>query len=131
MFYTGIHRKSKDILAKSNVKNYSGIQELGLKIIKALKNKDGTKFGELMNEHWLLKRQRTKTTNKRIDKWYETAIRSGATGGKIMGAGGGGFFIFYVENHIGRSIVYRMEKVGLKEVPFNIDWEGTRVIANL
>ncbi len=134
MFYTGIHRKSKDILAKSNVKNYSGIQELGLKIIEALKNKDGKKFGELMNEHWLLKRQRAKTTNRKIDKWYDLAIEKGATGGKIMGAGGGGFFLFYRTSITPRwtnVFIGRLETAGLKHVPFNIDWEGTRVIANL
>jgi D-glycero-alpha-D-manno-heptose-7-phosphate kinase len=129
MFFTGIHRKSKDILAKSNVKNYSGIQELGLKIIEALKNKDGKRFGELMHEHWLLKRQRSLTTNDKIDKWYNLAKKFGAVGGKIMGAGGGGFFLFF--SNIMPILKYRLKNAGLKYIPFKIDWEGTRVIVNL
>jgi D-glycero-alpha-D-manno-heptose-7-phosphate kinase len=126
MFFTGIHRKSKDILYKRNIKNYSGIQGLGLRIIAALKNKDGREFGKLMHEHWLLKRQRAKTTNQKIDEWYDGAIKAGAVGGKIMGAGGGGFFLFYSDT----GLINRLEKVGLKHVPFKIDQEGTRVIAN-
>jgi len=129
MFHTGIYRKSKTILSKTNIKDLVGIQALGVRIIRALKDKDSHKFGELLHEHWLLKRKRAKTTNDKIDKWYSLARKNGATGGKIMGAGGGGFFLLYCEKNAPK-LIDKMEEVGLKHVPFNIDWQGTRVIAN-
>lgn len=139
MFYTGIRRKSKKILSKQKlaternnkevINNLKDVQSLGLKISTALKNKDAQKFGELMHEHWLLKRQRAKTTNTLIDKWYNLARKEGATGGKIMGAGGGGFFLLYCEKNA-PHLIDILEKNKLKHVPFNIDWNGTKVIAN-
>jgi D-glycero-alpha-D-manno-heptose-7-phosphate kinase len=139
MFFTGIRRKSKTVLAiqksatnrnnKEVINNLKEVQKLGLEIISALKNKNANKFGRLLHEHWLLKRQRAKTTNNKIDRWYNIARENGAVGGKIMGAGGGGFFLFYCEKDA-PHLINILEKSGLKHIPFNFDWNGTRVIAN-
>lgn len=139
MFFTGIRRKSEMILSsqrssteknnKEIINNLKEIQNLGFRIISSLKSKDPYKFGKLMHEHWLLKRQRAKTTNPKIDKWYRLALKEGALGGKIMGAGGGGFFLFYCEKSA-PHLIDTLEKSGLKHIPFNIDWSGTKVIAN-
>lgn len=130
MFFTGIHRKSKTILSHQQeateknddevIKNLFQVQSLGIKISEALKEHDALRFGELLHEHWLLKRQRAKTTNTQIDKWYAEARLKGAIGGKIMGAGGGGFFLFFSEKDLSIN--------GLTKVSFKIDFEGTKVI---
>ena len=140
MFYTGIRRKSKTILSHQKkaiekkdqemTKNLKNVQKLGDKIAKALKAQDATRFGQLMHEHWLLKRQRAKTTNSKIEKWYEIARENGALGGKIMGAGGGGFFLFYCEKNAPK-LIDAMTKNGLRHIPFNFDYQGTKVIADL
>lgn len=140
MFFTGIRRKSKTILSsqknattrnnKEVIDNLKNVQILGDKIEKALKTKKAGEFGQLMHEHWLLKRRRVKTTNTKIDRWYELARKLGAGGGKIMGAGGGGFFLFYCEKDAPK-LVDNLEKSKLKHVPFNIDWNGSKVIVNI
>lgn len=140
MFHTGINRNSKDILVhqdkatKKNkediVNNLKSVQSLGNKIKKALINKDAKKFGELMHEHWLLKTKRKGTTNEQINKWYEIAMKNGATGGKIMGAGGGGFFLFYCEKNA-PLLIDTLSKNDLRHIPFNFDYQGTKVIADL
>ena len=122
-------RSSTEKNNKEIINNLKEIQNLGFRIISSLKSKDPYKFGKLMHEHWLLKRQRAKTTNPKIDKWYRLALKEGALGGKIMGAGGGGFFLFYCEKSA-PHLIDTLEKSGLKHIPFNIDWSGTKVIAN-
>jgi D-glycero-alpha-D-manno-heptose-7-phosphate kinase len=140
MFYTGIRRKSKTVLAEQkkateqkDVKilgNLGEVQELGDKIRTTLVDSKVKDFGKLLHKHWLLKRKRDKTTNMEIDTWYEAALKSGAIGGKIMGAGGGGFFLFYCDSN-GRKLIEALEKQGLKHIPFNIDYQGTVSLANL
>lgn len=140
MFFTGIRRKSKTILSsqkkaternnKDIINNLKNVQMLGNKIEHALKTKDSGKFGELMHEHWLLKRQRAKTTNTKIDKWYELARKGGVKGGKIMGAGGGGFFLFYCEQNA-PHLINSLSKSGLKHIPFNFDYTGSKVLVDL
>jgi D-glycero-alpha-D-manno-heptose-7-phosphate kinase len=140
MFYTGITRKSKEALQaqraatekkdKEVINNLKGVQKLGYEIRDALKSENSYRFGKLLHEHWLIKRQRAKTTNEQIDKWYEVALQNGATGGKIMGAGGGGFFLFYCEKDAPKMI-RALEAKGLRHVPFNFDYSGTKVVADL
>jgi D-glycero-alpha-D-manno-heptose-7-phosphate kinase len=73
-----------------------------------------------MNEHWQLKKKRSgDMSNRRIDEWYETAIRNGALGGKLIGAGRGGFLMFYTENK--RRLLHAMLEQGLEEVRFRFD----------
>lgn len=139
MFYTGIDRQSKLILNlqknaternnKQIILNLKQVQSLGIEIRDALKKGQATKFGDLLDLHWNLKRKREKTTNRKIDNWYSIAKENGARGGKIMGAGGGGFFLFYCEKSAPR-LIDSLEKSGLKHIPFGIDWIGTKIIAN-
>ena len=65
-------------------------------------------------------------TNTKIDKWYNAGLKNGAIGGKIVGAGGGGFLMFYAKNK--KKLRYQMLKEGLEEVLFNFDFEGTKII---
>jgi len=140
MFYTGIRRESKSVLKeqkiatenndKQVINNLKEVQLLGDKINTALMSEKVDDFGKLLHEHWLLKRKRAKTTNPDIDKWYDLARKNGALGGKIMGAGGGGFFLFYC-NKNAQKLIKVMAKEGLQHIPFNFDYQGSRLIANL
>ena len=139
MFFTGIRRKSNIILSyqkkatdinnKLIIDNLKSIQQLGLEIEKSLKDRNSKNFGELMHKHWLLKKSRAKTTNLKIDKWYEIAVKNGSVGGKIMGAGGGGFFLFYCDQNA-PNLIQVLEKNKLQHIPFNFDYQGSRVIVN-
>lgn len=140
MFYTGINRESKAILdiqkgATENndqqvINNLNEVQKLGKEIRKALKNKNSKLFGELLHKHWYLKRERDKTTNPKLDKWYKLARQSGAAGGKIMGAGGGGFFLFYCDKNA-PSLINKLTTSGLRNIPFHFDYSGSKLVANL
>jgi D-glycero-alpha-D-manno-heptose-7-phosphate kinase len=80
-----------------------------------------------MNVHWEAKRKRSSNmTNDRIDEWYRTARDNGALGGKLIGAGGGGFLLFYAEDRV--SLRKAMRAAGLREVRFRFDFEGTKVM---
>ncbi|HRE40701.1 MAG TPA: galactokinase [Ignavibacteria bacterium] len=146
MFYTGLERDANSILgeqsekiklAKINVKNTAldymdTIKSIGYKIKEALKDEDIDAFGKLMHEHWLTKKSVSdKMSNPDIDKWYELAMTNGAIGGKIMGAGGGGFFLFCVENGKRKHLRKTMENSGLKYMDFKFDWEGAKVLVNI
>lgn len=65
-------------------------------------------------------------SNSKIDEWYELGVKNGAIGGKLVGAGGGGFLLFYAENK--RKLRSAMGHAGLEEVRFKFDFEGTKVI---
>jgi len=85
------------------------------------------KFGELMNVHWEHKKQRSSNmSNNRINEWYELAMKNGAIGGKLIGAGGGGFLMFYTEDKM--KLRHTLMKAGLEEVRFKFDFEGTKVV---
>lgn len=139
IFYTGVTRSSKNILNdqrektkkrnKKMINNLKETQRLGKEIRKVLKKENAPRFGELLHEHWLIKKQRNKTTNSKINNWYEIARKNGALGGKIIGAGGGGFFLFYCQKNA-PQMIKALEKVGLKHIPFNFDYNGTKVIAD-
>ena len=107
--------------------NLDFIKELGFKSREALLSGNTIKFAKLMNEHWEYKKFRSKDmTNTKIDKWYNAGLKNGAIGGKIVGAGGGGFLMFYAKNK--KNLRYQMLKEGLEEVLFNFDFEGTKII---
>ena len=93
-----------------------------------MENGDLRRFGEWMNIHWELKRKLTdKMSNPSIDEWYRLALENGALGGKLIGAGGGGFLLFYVEkNH--DKVRNVMKNEGLIETPFNFDFDGSRIV---
>jgi D-glycero-alpha-D-manno-heptose-7-phosphate kinase len=89
-------------------------------------------FGRLLHEHWLTKKQVSdKMSNREIDSWYELAIANGALGGKVMGAGGGGFMLFCVENGARKHLRKTLESVGLKYMDFRFDWEGSKTLVDI
>lgn len=137
LFFTGISRSAgsmlKDQVDKSKkndsdmIKNLHFIKNLGEQSKAALLNNDTNKFGELMNEHWEHKKSRSiGMSNDFIDSAYKSAIQSGAVGGKLVGAGGGGFLMFYAKDK--ELLRRKMTELGLEEVRFQFDFEGTKVI---
>lgn len=137
LFFTGYTRSASEILeeqhhrSKSNdrlmLENLHFVKDLGTKSKKALESGDLRLFGELMNIHWQYKKKRSKTmTNEKINQWYDLALNNGAIGGKLIGAGGGGFLMFYAADNAKLRNV--MSKAGLEEVRFRFDFEGTKVI---
>ncbi len=83
----------------------------------------------MMNEHWEWKKRRSSgISNGQIDEWYERAMANGALGGKVIGAGGGGFLMFYADDKA--KLRHAMRERGLKEVRFRFDFEGTRVVSS-
>jgi D-glycero-alpha-D-manno-heptose-7-phosphate kinase len=137
LFFTGYSRSAGAILKDQDDKTKSGdrgmienlhfIKELGLKSRTALESGDLRAFAELMNVHWERKKARSPNmTRTQIDDWYELARRNGALGGKLIGAGGGGFLLFYSEDK--SNLREAMRKAGLSEVRFQFDFEGTKVI---
>ncbi|MFC1491330.1 galactokinase [Nitrospinota bacterium] len=137
LFFTGYSRLASSILQEQDEKSRAGdhdmvenlhfIKEIALRIQKALEAGDARQFGLLMNEHWERKKQRSKNmSNGKMDEWYRLALENGAVGGKLIGAGGGGFLLFYVED---KNLLRRAFKnTGLREVRFRFDFEGTRAL---
>ena len=102
-------------------------KDLGLRSKAALLQGDTKKFGELMHEHWEHKKSRSSgMTSDFIDLAYKQAIGAGAVGGKLVGAGGGGFLMFYANDK--EKLRKKMHELGLEEVRFKFDFEGTKVI---
>ena len=137
LFFTGYSRsaattlKEQDAKTKSNdkdmVNNLHFVKELGRESKEALESGDLKKFAELMNVHWEHKKKRSqKMSNDHIDEWYHLALQNGALGGKLIGAGGGGFLMFYTEDRV--RLRKAMLDSGLEEVRFRFDFEGTRVV---
>jgi D-glycero-alpha-D-manno-heptose-7-phosphate kinase len=110
------------------IENLHFIKDLGYQSKEALEAGDLARFAHLMNVHWDWKKQRSGgMSNRDIDTWYELARANGALGGKLIGAGGGGFLMFYAEDK-GR-LRRAMADTGLREVRFRFDFEGTKVVA--
>jgi D-glycero-alpha-D-manno-heptose-7-phosphate kinase len=108
------------------------IKEIGYEVKEALIKGEVENFGKLMHEHWLEKKRISKKmSNPKINKWYELAMLNGALGGKIMGAGGGGFFVFCAGNGKRKHLRKTMENAGLKYMDFRFDFEGAKVLANI
>ena len=141
MFYTGIQRSASQVLTKQqqNVVSNRGnatekmhkIKEIGIESMKALEAGDLKRFGDLLHEHWVEKRGVSDgMTTDNIDSWYSVARQHGALGGKIIGAGGGGFLLIYAENHR-HEIRAALAKEGLVEHRFRFDFEGSKVVYNI
>ena len=129
-FYTGFSRTASDILydqKKNILKNKSVLLEIKNQAEegkKYLENGDLTKFGQMLNEGWELKKKLSdKITNSKIENYYKKAIKAGALGGKINGAGGGGFLTLYCEPKNQQKV--RNSLKNLKELNFKIDWVGS------
>jgi D-glycero-alpha-D-manno-heptose-7-phosphate kinase len=103
-------------------------KELGCKSLKALEAGHLGEFARLMDVHWQRKKARsTGMSNPHIDEWYDCALANGALGGKLIGAGGGGFLMFYAADKT--KLRHAMREKGLQEVRFRFDFEGTKVVA--
>ena len=109
------------------VANLHFVKQIGRDSKDALEAGDLQRFGELMNTHWEHKKGRSKSmSNDRIDHWYQLARTNGALGGKLIGAGGGGFLMFLCQDTTRMRQV--MAEEGLEEVRFRFDFEGTKVV---
>ncbi len=109
------------------IDNLHYVKELGMRSRRALEADAPEAFGELMHEHWEHKRKRSSgMTNAQIDEWYALGRASGAIGGKLVGAGGGGFLLFYASDR--EKLRAAMAGAGLREVRFRFEFEGTRVV---
>jgi len=137
LFFTGYSRRASRILKDQNtrtkssddemLKNLHFVKELGYRSKEALEAGDMELFGKLMHEHWEHKKQRSGgMSNHKIDEWYELGMKNGAVGGKLVGAGGGGFLMFYAADR--NKLRHVMKKAGLEEVRFGFDFEGTKVV---
>jgi D-glycero-alpha-D-manno-heptose-7-phosphate kinase len=137
LFFTGFSRSASSILKEQDTRsreddagmleNLHFVKDLGLRSQSALETGRLTDFADLMNVHWQHKKKRSGAmSNSQIDDWYELACKSGALGGKLIGAGGGGFLMFYCEDKARCRHV--MTEAGLREVRFRFDFEGTKIL---
>jgi len=139
LFFTGFSRSASSILRDQNdrskgkdsdmLSNLHYVKELGLRSQAALESGNTELFGQLMHEHWEHKKRRSGgMSNPQIDQWYALGMSNGAIGGKLVGAGGGGFLMFMVRDR--NKLRHAMAHAGLEEVRFKFDFEGTKVVLN-
>jgi len=137
LFFTGFSRSAGAILKDQNTRtqesdqemlnNLHYVKELGFRSQTALEQGKTDEFGEILHEHWEHKKKRSGgMSNPQINEWYDLARAQGALGGKLVGAGGGGFLLFYTRER--RKLRQAMAKAGLEEVRFRFDFEGTKVL---
>jgi len=137
LFFTGSSRRTSQILKDQHVKlgegdskmlaNLHEVKELGLRSRRALEAGRLAEFGGLLHDQWEQKKARSNgMSDSRIDEYYDLGRRNGALGGKVVGAGGGGFLLFYTEQRT--RLREAMHKAGLEEVRFRFDFEGTKVL---
>ena len=137
LFFTGYSRSASSILKeqdqkskqadRSMIENLHFVKDLGMQSQRALENGDLHEFARLMDVHWQRKKQRSGgMSNPKINEWYDLAMANGALGGKLIGAGGGGFLMFYAEDKA--QLRHAMQQAGLKEVRFRFDFEGTKLV---
>jgi len=137
LFFTGFARSASNILHDQKVRsekndenminNLHYVKDLGYRSKAALEDGDTNLFGELMHEHWENKKRRSSgMSNPDIDNWYNLATKNGAIGGKLVGAGGGGFLMFMARDK--PRLRKAMKESGLEEVRFKFDFEGTKII---
>jgi len=137
LFFTGFTRSASDILktqdtkSKDNdtgmIENLHHVKNLGYQTKVFLESGNLDDYASLMNNHWEYKKARSPDmSNPKINKWYDTGLANGALGGKLIGAGGGGFLMFYTHNQ--KKLRKAMAKEGLQEIRFKFDFEGTKVV---
>jgi D-glycero-alpha-D-manno-heptose-7-phosphate kinase len=138
LFFTGYSRSASAILKDQNEKSKANDQamldnmhftkELGYKSLECLETGNLDEFARLMDVHWQRKKIRSAgMSNPVINDWYDHAMVNGALGGKLIGAGGGGFLMFYAGDK--KKLRHAMREKGLQEVRFRFDFEGTKVVA--
>lgn len=139
LFFTGYSRSASAVLKEQDQKSKSSdkdmldnlhfVKQLGYESMSAFEKGDLHEFARLMNVHWEHKKKRSAgMSNNHINELYDFAIRNGALGGKLIGAGGGGFLLFYTEDKI--RLRKAMQQHGLNEVRFRFDFEGTKILVN-
>jgi len=137
LFFTGYSRSASAILKDQKTRseqadstmidNLHRTKDLGIRSLACLESGDTPSFAALMHEHWLGKRARsTGMSNDHINAWYDLAMANGALGGKLIGAGGGGFLMFYAADRA--RLRKAMRGAGLQEVRFRFDFEGTKIL---
>ena len=142
LFYTGMQRSDMRILDKQNrdtiadkrdvMASLHETKTIGLQVKEALERGDFDAFGRLLDRHWQIKKERSgDISNDAIDRWYELAMKCGALGGKLVGAGGGGFLMIYCPHQRQAEVRYALTGVGLRALEYSFDHEGAKVIANL
>jgi D-glycero-alpha-D-manno-heptose-7-phosphate kinase len=140
LFFTGFSRSASKILKEQDDRsrqsdremtdNLHYVKELGYQTKQALETGDLERFGQIMNSHWERKKQRSgQMSNPDIDRWYRLAMENGALGGKLIGAGGGGFLMFYAADKT--RLRHLLTREGLREVRFRFDFEGSRWLRKL
>jgi D-glycero-alpha-D-manno-heptose-7-phosphate kinase len=140
-FFTGKERSASEILREQDEKskkndpamdqNLHQVKDIGLKTREYLERGDVDMLGELLRTHWEIKKKRSqKMSDPFIDECYDVALKSGALGGKLMGAGGGGFFMFYCQSDKKVRVSEALNKMGLRREKFSIDWEGAKILLN-
>ncbi len=141
IFYSGVERSASAVLKEQGkqikedkdaaVSRMHRIKALGYETRDLLLKGDVDRYGELLHEHWTNKRKlASNMTDPTIDEHYEAARRAGAIGGKLMGAGGGGFFMFYARPADKRAVWEALTKRGLRPLRFRFDQDGARIVAN-
>ena len=135
LFFSGLSRTASEVVEEQikktdiNVPNLNKMKDLVDDAYDILinENRDLREFGELLNYTWELKKSlSSKVSNSNIDNMYEKAIKAGAIGGKLLGAGGGGFMAFYVEKNKQPSVIDALK--GYLHIPFDFDFEGSKII---
>jgi len=138
LFFTRYTRSASSILREQEEKstqhdqamleNLHFVKDLGKQSLNALECGDLEEFAQLMNVHWERKKARSKSmSSSRINEWHEYAMANGALGGKLVGAGGGGFLMFYAADK--KRLRHAMRETGLRELRFRFDFDGTKVVA--
>lgn len=141
IFYSGVERAASSVLSEQKksitenkdaaVQRMHRIKELGYETRKLLLDGTIDRYGELLHEHWTNKRKlASNMTDSVIDEHYDAARKAGAIGGKLMGAGGGGFFMFYVRPADKRRVHDALAQRGLKQLRFRFDHDGAKIVAN-
>ena len=141
LFFTGTERSASEILCEQDqrsklgnpemIQNLHQIKEIGLETRKHLERGDVGMLGELFHVHWGIKKKRSnKMSNPFIDECYELARKSGAIGGKLVGAGGGGFLMFYCNDGSKPMVVEAMQRVGLRWQGIHFDLDGAKILVN-
>ena len=137
LFFTGYSRSASKILKeqddkskkseKAMIDNLHFVKDLGKQSQLALERGDLNEFARLMDVHWQRKKERSESvSNSQINQWYDCAMANGALGGKLIGAGGGGFLMFYADDKA--RLRHALREIGLTEVRFRFDFEGTKIL---
>ncbi len=133
LIYTGVNRESRKVLEDQDnelaVFAKHKTKEIGQGILIAFEKGNLDQFGQLMHQHWQLKKSMSdKISTPEFDRIYDLAMANGCLGGKMVGAGGGGYFLFYcADQSAKKSAILAMRNAGYREIPFDIDRKGTRV----